>query len=295
MTHVRSIPACWAACLTVLGGCAIVAPNAETQQIAVEFSLLANGRSARCGADLGPLGDVQAAFLHDARFYVHDLALLDANGQRVPVRLAINDWQDGQVALLDFEDGTSNCAKGSPVVNHVITGTVPARYYTGLEFVVGVPSALNHGSTEQAVPPLDVAAMAWSWRVGRKYAKIEIDPEGGLIRGDGSRTATWYIHLGATGCTGNPATGEFVTCQYPNLVPVRFDAFDAHTQQVALDLSILFQGSVLSRDEGGAVGCMGARSDPECFPIFDRLGLSIQQGMPVRLGHSPAFTIRNKP
>ena len=71
-----------------------------------------------------------------------------------------------------------------------------------------LPFALNHSDYATATKPLDVAAMAWSWQSGRKFAKIEVtDPAGAT----GTWTAkTFNVHLGSTGCTGNPANGETV-------------------------------------------------------------------------------------
>lgn len=279
-----------------LAACATTAPEVGTQPVAVTFALTANGQPARCGAPLGPLGSRRtAATLHDARFYVQDVALIDAAGKPVPVSLTVNDWQTANVALLDFEDGTGGCVGGTKATNVTVTGTVPAGTYAGLSFTVGVPSALNHTSTEKAPPPLDIAAMGWSWQAGRKFLKVEVDPAGGITKPDGAKARTWYVHLGSTGCTGNPATGESVACTRANRVPVTVAAFDPRTQAVALELSSLFQGSTLSKDQGGAIGCMSGPTDPECGPVFARLGLSLSDGKPVEPGRSAAFAVVAKP
>jgi len=273
-------------------------PSASAvEPVTLTFALTANGQPAHCGAPLGRLGqDGQTAMLRDARFYVHDVALIDAAGARTPVTLAVNDWQNGQVALLDFEDGAGHCTVGTAATNPVVTGTVPAGHYTGLAFTLGVPHALNHTSTELEAAPLDIAGMGWSWRVGRKFAKIEIDPQGGVSKADGSRAASWYVHLGATGCTGNPVNGETVSCLRPNRLPVVLERFDTATQQVVLDLNALFQGNRLSEDKGGAVGCMSGPTDPECAPLFARLGLSLDDGLPTPTAKpSSVFGVAPKP
>jgi uncharacterized repeat protein (TIGR04052 family) len=257
---------------------------------------MANSQPARCGAALGELGsDVSPVVLHDARFYVQDVALIDEAGTQFPLRLDVNDWQNDQVALLDFEDGSGNCVGGTADINHQVTGTVPAGRYSALSFTVGVPQALNHTSTELADPPLDIAGMSWSWQAGRKFAKIEVDPQGGITRADGSQANTWFIHLGSTDCSGNPMTGEDVVCGRSNRVPVTFDRFDPETQVVVLDLTALFQESRLSEDRGGAAGCMSDPTDPECGPVFERLGLSPSDGVPIVPGRSPAFSVASKP
>ncbi|MBP2232610.1 putative repeat protein (TIGR04052 family) [Azospirillum agricola] len=279
-----------------LAACSTATPAPEAQAVTVAFTLTANGKPARCGAPLGPLGAGGIpAVLHDARFYVQDVALIDTAGTAVPLTLAPNEWQTAAVALLDFEDGSGGCAGGTRATNAMVTGTVPAGRYAGLAFTVGVPPALNHSSTEKAPAPLDIAAMGWSWQAGRKLMKVEIDPVGGLAKLDTSKARTWYLHLGSTGCTGNPANGESVSCTRPNRLPVTVAAFDPATQAVALDLSSLFEGSALERDRGGAVGCMSGPTDPECGPVFRRLGLSLDDGRPVTPGSSPAFTVVAKP
>ncbi|MCR6651720.1 MAG: metallo-mystery pair system four-Cys motif protein [Cellvibrionaceae bacterium] len=267
----------------------------DLQPVTIAFELVANGHSARCGAPLGALGrDAKRATLRDARFYVQDVALVQADGRRTPIALTPNDWQNDQVALLDFEDATGTCAGGTPATNTVVTGKVPAGRYTGLAFTVGVPPSLNHTSTELEGAPLDIAAMGWSWQAGRKFAKIEIDPEGGVTKLDRSRSASWYVHLGSSGCTGNPVTGQTVSCLRSNRLPVVLEQFDPDTQRVELDLGSLFKSTRLSEDRGGAVGCMSGPTDPECGPIFERLGLSLDSGEPDASRHSPAFSVATK-
>lgn len=260
--------------------------------VSVFFVLIANGKPAGCGVPLGPLGSRGTpATLHDARFYVQDAALIDRAGRAVPLTLAAGEWQSDGVALIDFEDASAGCAGGTKGTNSTVTGSVPAGEYVGLSFKVGVPPALNHTSTERTPAPLDIAAMGWSWQAGRKFVKLEVDPAGGIAKPDRSRAPTWYVHLGSTGCTGNPATGETVACERSNRIPVRVAAFDPATQAVALDLTALFQGSDLTRDQGGAVGCMSGPTDPDCGAVFGRFGLSLKDGKPLEDGRSPVFSV----
>ncbi|CAM5282946.1 MbnP family copper-binding protein [Rhodanobacter lindaniclasticus] len=280
-----------------LCGCTSVPPTRgdALQPVAITFDMVANGQAVRCGTSLDSLGsDAKRTTLRDARFYVQDVALVSADGKHVPITLTPNDWQNAQVALLDFEDATGTCVGGTSATNAVVTGTVPAGRYTGLAFTVGVPPSLNHTSTELEGAPLDIAAMGWSWQAGRKFAKIEIDPEGGVTKPDGSRSASWYVHLGSTGCTGNPVTGQTVSCLHSNRLPVLIERFDPNSQRVVLDLASLFQSSRVSEDRGGAVGCMSGPTDPECSAIFQRLGLSLESGKPDVPGRSPAFSADTK-
>lgn len=279
----------------LLGACSHAGTH-EAQALSIAFELLANGQPARCSAPLGPLGREQIpAQLHDARFYVQDVALIAKDGHHVPLQLTTNDWQNANVALLDFEDGSGHCVGGTAATNHEVRGSIPPGDYVGLALTLGVPPALNHTSTELEPPPLDIAAMGWSWQAGRKFAKLEVDPQGGVAKVDGSRSATWYVHLGSTGCTGNPVTGETVSCLRSNRLPLQFERFDPKREAVVLDLSVLLGGSDIGRDQGMAVGCMSGPDDPECGPLFERLGLNLQSGEPLRPGYSPSVSRGARP
>lgn len=274
-------------------GCGSTA--AAARNVAVAFALAVGERPATCAQPLGPLGaDHRPAMLRDARFYVHDVALVDQGGAAVPLQLDDSPWQHQGVALLDFADDGGACAGGSAATNPAVTGTLPDGRYRGLRLTLGVPEALNHSSTELAPPPLDLAAMGWGWQAGRKFVKIEIDPEGGIARADGTRAATWFIHLGSTGCSGKAMAGQ-VTCARPNRVPLAFGDFDADRDVVTLDLAALLADSGLGADGGGAVGCMAAPADPECDAVFAALGLSPATGRPLATGPAPAFAIRPRP
>lgn len=286
--------------------------SADDQKVAISFGLTAAGKPAGCGAKLENVGAGSLkADLHDARIYVHGVKLIDANGGRVPLRLDASEWQYAGVALLDFKDargGRAPCSAELPAKNTAVRGRVPAGHYTGIEFTVGVPVegevdgakiSLNHSNLETAAPPLDIAAMNWSWQAGRKFIAIEVDPEGGFKRADGSPAKTWMVHLGSTGCTGNPATGEIVACKRPNRFQIAFDCFDVTKDTVEVDLTALFKDSDLTRDKGGAIGCMSGPDDPECPAIFGTLGLNLNDTRPgagdaggsTVAGKSPTFKV----
>lgn len=282
-----SLPALCGLALATLTACGTTPPQTQTVEIA--FTLRAGTAPVYCGGPFGPLGTpAVTATLRDARLYVQDIALIDTTGTAVPVTLPANDWQQPGVALIDLETGGPDCA-GTAATNPVIRGTLPARTYSGLRFTVGVPETLNHTSVEVTPAPLDVVAMNWSWQAGRKFMKVEVTPTGGVTKPDGAKTATWFLHLGSTDCTGNPAQGGAVTCQRPNRLPVTLPAFDPARQAVALDLTALFTGTDLTRDQGGAVGCMSGPTDPDCPAVFGTLGLSLTNGQPVTPGQPPVF------
>jgi uncharacterized repeat protein (TIGR04052 family) len=288
------------------------AASPAKQPVAISFGLFAGRQSVDCGHDIKGLGGRQVgAKLHDARFYVSAPTLIDNAGKEVPIELDRNDWQYANVALLNFASKSANC-QGMSALNDRITGSAPRGDYRGLSFVVGVPVtargddgkdvALNHSNSATAPAPLDIQSMSWNWQAGRKFMKIEVDPDGGVTRlplpplpgkpasgdsaseqkhPDGTITVvTWMLHLGSTGCKGDPLTGGVISCAGANRIPVKFENFDREKQRVVLDLEALFSGVDLSRDGGGATGCMSASTDPECGPIFAKLGLNLSDTRP---------------
>ena len=189
---------------------------------------------------------------------------------------AVDPSFDCAKAASDAEDATAGCRDGTPDTNPRVTGRIDAAAGPGpwrLAFTLGVPARLNHTATDLSPPPLDLAALGWGWQAGRKYLKLEVMPEGGIARPDGGRATTWFLHLGATGCTGNPVTGEIVTCARPNRARVVTAPLDPAHQRLVLDLGRLFSATDLARDQGGAVGCMSAPDDTDCPAVFAALGL----------------------
>lgn len=143
----------------------------------------------------------------DFRFYLHDLKLLNAQGQETPVTLAANAWQYRNLALVDLDQATT------PEFNDVVRGTVPSGTYTGLRFTLGVPADLNHvdknlGEGPHASPHAILAwdnhatGMGWSWMAGRKYAKIDF----AIPQGDGTEKM-YSFHFGGLGAS-NPTKPE---------------------------------------------------------------------------------------
>ncbi|MBG0810560.1 metallo-mystery pair system four-Cys motif protein [Methylosinus sp. H3A] len=300
-----------AGCLFLASGAALAA-GGKTQPIAVTFALTADGKEVGCGAPLHNLGSGHLETkLREARFYVYGVKLIDAKGARTPVALEQNEWQYGDVALLDFKDargGNAPCTAGNPAKNTKLVGAAPAGSYVGLEFAVGAPVetivdgkpvSINHSNVETAPPPLDVVGMAWNWQAGRRFVTLEVDPPTPVVKTDGSKARTWMVHIGSTNCKGNPATGEIVSCAHENRFTVAFDRFDPKTQRVEFDLTRLFENSDIVADKGGAIGCMSALDDPECLAVFAALGLNLGDsaagagdgGKQTKAGVSPVFKV----
>jgi uncharacterized repeat protein (TIGR04052 family) len=296
--------------LTACGGSNSTTSNAPVypavMPVSIGFDLLANGTNVKCGSTLTGLGSkASASELKDARFYVSNINLIDANDNLVPVTLTANDWQNQQVSLINFNDGSSAACGGAALsTNSNINGTVPGAAYKGISYEIGVPEALNHTDYATAQTPMNVAAMAWSWTSGRKFMKVEVNPQGGVsvVRTNTGTTppttttnksATWNLHLGSTGCSTNATTGAYI-CTNSNRMLVRLNNFNYSTQKISLDLNALFAGADLTTDLAGPAGCMSGGSDEECKSIFTNLKIDLASGKTNSAGLQSVFIVRNK-
>ncbi|MGB0591849.1 MAG: MbnP family copper-binding protein [Myxococcota bacterium] len=226
-------------------------------EVAISFAVTVNGEAFTCGKTYANIGTSAADFgFNDMRLYVHDVFLIDEQGEATPVTLDQDGvWQRDGVALLDFEDG---CENGTQQVNQALTGTALDGEYSGVRFTVGVPPELNSSETvlEGRGSPLNQTAMFWTWKSGYKY--LRLDGDQGPFR----------LHLGASGCSDD------FTCTEMNLVEVTLTGYDRDAHDVTLDLGDLLAGTDVSQNTAGtAPGCMGESVDPDCSDIFQRIGL----------------------
>lgn len=249
----------------------------------IAFSAVAGDKPVACGAPIAGLGaNDTSAQLKDLRFYVSGVALVRGDGKAVPVTLAKDSAfrltrGRSAVTLVDLENGTGACAEdGTKATNAHVRGTVPAATYKGVRYTVGVPPALNHTDLAAAPAPLNLASMGWSWQVGRKFLKIE------------TAEPSFMVHLGSTGCTGNPATGAKVKCTSSNRAAVKLKSFDPARQNVAVDVRALLAGTTLTApaapmggmtataaqmDMDMSSACMSGAGEMTCGPIFGALGI----------------------
>ncbi|MCC6831143.1 MAG: metallo-mystery pair system four-Cys motif protein [Thermoleophilia bacterium] len=249
----------------------------QNMTVTIPFTAVNGTAPVSCGTAITGLGTTAAtAQLKDLRFYVSNVRMVRGDGSSVLLKLtpkkgSVVSRGGNRVTMIDLENGTGSCDQGDAAVNSVIRGTVPHATYVGMRFYMGVPFPLNHSDTVGAPAPLDLTAMTWSWQAGRKFAKIELtDPAGPA----GTWTAkTFMVHLGSTGCLGNPATGGTANCIASNRMTVRFAKFDPAKQKVAVDIGALAAGNDVTVNRGGAAGCMSGGTDPECGPVFTALGV----------------------
>lgn len=228
----------------------------------IQFAALSGSEPITCGGTYGGLGSAAADLtVRDFRFYVHDVRLVDAAGTETPFVLEDDGrWQNGSVALLDFEDGCGDM--GNTELRTVIEGRAPGGDYTGIRFKLGVPEALNHQDPVAAAPPLSLSEMFWTWNGGYKFVRIE---------GNSSVLDGWRLHLGSTRCEGDMLGNA--TCMDGNRPEIAVD-LDPLNETVVADLEGLLEDSSLDNTAETAPGCMAAPSDPDCAPLFDNLGLA---------------------
>lgn len=251
------------------------AAQTANQPVEIRFDARVGSEAAQCGRSYTNVGTAKAGLrFQDIRFYVSAVRFIDARGREVPVTLIPDDqWQNDQVALLDFEDGTGNC-NGNAGTNRVVRGTVPKGQYRGLVFEIGVPRAINHQDPTLATAPLNVTGMTWPWRIGYKFTGVDMETSGGA--GGANAASGFSIHLGSTECgDGPPMAAPKIACANPNRPTYRLGRFDVTKSVVVLDIGALLAGTNITVNAPkSASGCMSFPGDGDCAAIFDRLGLA---------------------
>ena len=237
--------------------------------VKINFAAVVGGRPFACGQKYDGIGTTKSTItVSDFRFFVSGVSLVSKSGATVPVALTQDGkWQNGSVALIDFEDGTATCSNGTPDTNTVIAGSVPPGDYAGVTFDIGLPFEVNHKDPTTAPSPLNLSRLFWNWNAGYKFARIDMKSTG-MPQG-------WVLHLGSTACRpDNGPTWVPTTCANENKPSITLMPFDAATQVVQFDLAAMLATSnvdVNTKDTAG--GCMSTPNDPECGPIFAALGL----------------------
>jgi uncharacterized repeat protein (TIGR04052 family) len=279
----------------LLTACAALARANETQHVSLRFDAVVSGEAFACGKSYDGIGTTRSHITPtDLRFYVSDVALIDASGQAVPVTLLQDEkWQYRDVALLDFEDGTGPCRNGTPATHEEVVGSVPKAHYSGIRFTVGVPFELNHVDPTIAPSPLNLTAMFWVWQSGFRFFKLDMATGGQPLPAatshdvamakDANRPAGFPVHLGSTECASASATTPpSAVCANPNLVHVVFDSFDLAHHRVVIDIAkLLADTDVDVNAPKTAPGCMSAIGDADCTAILRAFGLPNGSGTVV--------------
>jgi uncharacterized repeat protein (TIGR04052 family) len=258
----------------LFAGCPGPADDAPRTAVAVSFAARVGDEPFDCTRTYAGVGTSGSTLVPvDLRFFVHGVSLLLDDSAVLPVALDDDgEYQDGTTALVDVEDGRNSCAdQGNAGRHDIVTGTVAGALdpsttpFAGVRFTLGVPFAANHENPATAPPPRNELAMSWNWQGGLKFLKLDAQTTG--------QPGGYFLHVGSTGCDGDPATGNVTACAAPNRVDVELTGFDPTATPIGVDLGALLSGSDVDVDGGGAPGCMAQPTDPDCAPIFSRLGL----------------------
>lgn len=229
------------------------------ERLDIPFAVTFDGATLDCEKSAGE------ASLTDLRFYVHDVALLKADGSATPVRLTDDaTWQAGRIALLDLESGKGDCLNGTFPQHTRLQGAVEEGDYVGLRFVLGVPFELNHKDPLQASAPLNDSAMHWHWRSGYKFFRAG-------VRTPGDR---FWVHVGSTGCEGT--VNAISACSAPNRPVVVLRDFDPWQDAVSVDLFALVADGRLA--DGVASDCSSGPAEESCAAPFEALGIDFPEG-----------------
>ncbi len=191
------------------------------------------------------------------RFYVSDLAMIDAEGHATPVELATSPWQDAATALV---------ALGGPTENRVVTGKVPPGSYAAVGFLLGVPADRNHANPLAATPPLNVPSMFWTWQSGYKFVRLDVGN-------------AWSFHLGSTGCVSASAVRPpQEPCGAPNAPRIRLRGDGPEIGTIEIDVDALLAEIDVSTDDN----CMASYAGREtCRGLLARLGMDANTGLCV--------------
>jgi len=157
----------------------IAQAQAETKEVAIDFAAYVGDSEFACGESYEGIGTAESTITpKDFRFYVSNVALIDENGEAVPLELEQDGkWQYQNTALLDFEDGTAGCDNGTTQINTTVVGTVPEGDYQSLQFTMGVPKNLNHDDAAIAPSPLNLTSMWWNWQGGYKFLRLDLETD----------------------------------------------------------------------------------------------------------------------
>jgi uncharacterized repeat protein (TIGR04052 family) len=268
-----------------LWGAAVLAqttpPDSAPMAVNLQFAALINGQPFECGKSYANVGSTQASLTPtDLRLYVSEVALVNAQGEVVPVKLTQDGiWQLDNIAFLDFENGAGPCRNGTAAVNTTVRGTVPAGQYRSLKFTMGLPFAHNHGDATQAAPPLNNSAMFWSWQGGYRFIKFDATSKSAPGASDVQDAAFvaasgFAVHVGSTQCASASATTAPTACKNPNRMVLQFDNYDPAKSIVAMDVGALLAGTnVTVNARRTSPGCMSFEKDADCNAVMAAMGL----------------------
>jgi uncharacterized repeat protein (TIGR04052 family) len=258
------------ATVSVVAAAAAIVSGCGDNDVGVDINVapLLGGKPFICNQTFTEVGTSKSTVsIKDFKMYVHDVELLDAAGKATPVILTQDQrWQRGGLALLDFDDGTGDCAPGTKDMNTRIRGSAPAGDYRGIRFTVGVPAQDNHLDAATSPVPLNEPGMWWSWKGGFKYVRLDVATR---------KNPSYYLHLGATSCEGTPGAGY--TCTAGNAPVISLNDFVVGQDEITLDVGTMWSSvdidNQIDFQSDFVQGCMAFEGDPECPAVFEKLGM----------------------
>ena len=215
--------------------------------------------------DTGPeaMGTTESAL--DVAFFVSDVYLITAMGEKFPLQLSSNNWQVDNAALIIL----GNDATGT--YNNIISGSTPALNaskdtFNKLEFTLGLPAHLNHSNPLTAKPPLNTSSMFWSWQLGYKFLRID----------SRSETLSWSFHLGSTNCSSpSPIRPPTAPCEKPNRVNITLPLDNKSSSHIFVNVGAFSKHPIGKK----TVSCTGQYSEnPICSTWLGELGLNPSTG-----------------
>jgi uncharacterized repeat protein (TIGR04052 family) len=171
----------------------------------------------------------------------------------VPLVLDQDDFQNGEIALLDFETGASACAGNAPT-HTMLTGTLAsAGPFTALRLRIGVPEDRNHLDSGGQPSPMNISTLYWGWQGGYKFMRFE------ALTDEAARGVSF--HLGATNCSGDATMGTrtCVNGNRPEITLALPAGFSASSHEIVIDVGEWLAEMDLSGD-----GCESSATDPDC-------------------------------
>ncbi len=248
----------------------------QSRDIDLQWALTYEGRPIDC--NLTAAGGV---VVNEMRFYIHDVALQNAEGVWQPFMMDDTATQSDGVALLDFdgeaEQGVEGCGDSGEPLSLAASGHVPEGDYQAIRFTLGVPFVLNHQDPSRAESPLNDTSMHWHWLGGYKFLRASV------WKGSSKR----FLHLGSLACQGR--IGAVTGCDRPNRSQIVLNGFDEN-KVLTMDVSQIVPVSVLEQGET-VERCMGMADEAWCQAANRNLGLD-EQGQPTQ--QQSVFTLESR-
>jgi uncharacterized repeat protein (TIGR04052 family) len=276
----------------------------QPEPFALRFAPLVDGGEVGCMDELQGLGPTASdrLGLNDLRFYVSNLRFRDTAGNDVDLTLDTNEFQyaspEGSVTLIDLTGNTEgSCgstsvafAEGTARTNPVLTGMTLLPRVASIAFEVGVPQAVMRATIATNTPegaPSPLNEMYWNWNSGYRHFVFNFS-----VRDSADSAGAGYLHVGSRDCAvdgDTKALSDRDRCTFVNTPSVSLSPFDLTTNSVGIDLRGLVEGidfkaplyapeSFEVIGEGPGAECHSAPMQPDCVPVFGKLGLDLSTG-----------------